>query len=407
MNRSLSTREITSLRGNSTDTNSRGRDARGRLRRILVSTLPLLALGGVAAGAGGLLVSPTRLVAQVAAAHQLGTVTSVAGSTIVLTSAAGAQVTVTVDPAATVLKLPAGSKNLKDATAATLADVTVGDRVLATGAAGPGPATLTASRMIVMKANDIAALKASQQTDWQRNGVSGLVRGVEGTALTLSASPHTIKVDTTPTTIFRRYAAGSVSFAAARPGTLADIQVGDQMSVRGNKSVDGTEITADEIVSGTFENLSGAIASINVQAQTLTLKDLVSKKPVTVQVTPKSDLRSLPAQAARAFAARNQPVSKPSPAATGTPDAKIDAVRTRRAGMDLSRMLPHLPKQTLSDLKVGDAVLIVASQAYGAGELTAITMLSGVEQMLSAKSSGAQAITLSPWTISAPDTGAP
>lgn len=400
------TGEFTGIQTLAPPLSTRRGSMRHGLRRLLGRFLPLLVLAGTSGGVVCGLVAPARLEAQ-AAAHQLGTVTSVTGSVVVLKSAAGVVVTVTADPAATVLQLPAGSKNLKDATPATLADVAVGDRVLATGSADAGAGTLTASRVIVMKASDIASLKESQRADWRRNGVSGLVRGVEGPVLTISASQHTMKVETTATTVFRRYAAGSVNFSAAVPGSLAEIQVGDQISVRGSKSGDGGEITADEIVSGTFQHLSGAIAAIDTQAQTLTLKDLVTKKSVTVQITPKSDLRRLPAETGRAFAERNQPLSKAAPAARdATQDGKSDAVRTQRAGMDLSRLLPRLPEEKLSDLKVGDAVLIVAS-AGGSSTLTAITMLSGVEQLLSAKGAGSQPITLSPWTLGAPDTGAP
>lgn len=356
----------------------------------------------------GWLAVPISIVAQTAK-HEVGTVTSVTGKTVMLQSAAGAQVTVILNSATTFLLLPAGSKNLKAATPASLANIAIGDRVLATGSAGSNPGTLTAARVIVMKSADITALNASQQADWRHRGVSGVVRGVEAPVVTISAAERTIQVNTTPATVFRRYAAGSVSFSAATPSTLSGLRVGDELSVRGVKSADGTEIAAEEIVSGTFENLSGAIASIDVQAQTLTIKDLVTKMSEVVQITPQSDLRSLPVDAARSLAVRNHSGSKSTPASPASssakPNPKGEADPTRNAGMDLSRMLPQLPQQKLSDLKVGDAVLIVASRADGAGPLTAITMLSGVEQLLSARSAGAKPITLSPWDLAAPDTG--
>jgi hypothetical protein len=49
--------------------------------------------------------------------------------------------------------------------------------------------------------------------------------------------------------------------------------------------------------------------------------------------------------------------------------------------------------------------MIVASKGAGM-QPTAITMLSGVEPILSASPSGAEAITLSPWNLGAPDAGA-
>jgi hypothetical protein len=76
--------------------------------------------------------------------------------------------------------------------------------------------------------------------------------------------------------------------------------------------------------------------------------------------------------------------------------------------MDLSRMLSKLPTETISDLKVGDAVMIVASQASsGSSNVSAVTLLSGVEPILAATPKGGETMTLSPWQVGggAPDAG--
>jgi hypothetical protein len=72
--------------------------------------------------------------------------------------------------------------------------------------------------------------------------------------------------------------------------------------------------------------------------------------------------------------------------------------------MDLSQMLNRLPTETLAELKAGDAVMIVASQlAPGSSEVTAVTLLSGVEPILAAP--GASTMSISPWNVGgdAPD----
>lgn len=339
------------------------------------------------------------IVAQ-SAPRQLGTVKTIDARKLTLATSAGATVVVTIIPETTIVQLPPGSKDLKTATPGTLANVAIGDRVLVTGKAGDEASSLTAARIILMKSDDIAAQKASQQADWQRNGLGGLVRGVDGAAFTIAAGPKTYKVATTSNTIFRRYALDSVAFGDAKPGTLEQVHTGDQISVRGPKSEDGATITADEVVTGTFQNLSGSIVSVDVTAQTVTLKDLATKKTQTIHVTPNSDLRKLPPQAAAMFSGRGGPQpAGAAPAAGARPaGAPAGAGEPRRAGMDLSRMLPRLPQVTLADLKAGDAVMIVASEGRGES-LTAITMLSGVEQLLSASGGSAQAITLSPWTL--------
>jgi hypothetical protein len=373
---------------------------------------------GFAFAALPLLISPVVLLAQApAAARQLGTVKAINGSTITLTTSAGADVAVTVVADAPVLQLPPGSTDLKAATPAKLEDVSVGDRVLASGKAGDAAGTLTASRIILMKSTDITARNAAEQRDWQMHGLGGLVRTVDGSTVTVVSGAKTLKIDTTPTTSFKRYAPDSVAFADVKPGALGEIRQGDQLRARGALADDHLSMTADEVVSGTFENLSGLIASVDAAAQTLTLKDLTTKKTVTVQVTAKSDLRALPVTAAATFAARNRPGGGDAgaagqggkPAGTGAGAAAgsggAPGTRPRNAGFDLSQMLSRLPTQTLADLKAGQAVMIVASEG-SSGNPTAITLLSGVDAILSATPAGQQPITLSPWNIGAEPEGA-
>jgi hypothetical protein len=361
-------------------------------------------------------VSPVALHAQApAAARQLGTVKAIDGSTLTLITAAGATVMVTVAADAKVSQLAPGSTNLKDATPASVGDVSVGDRVLAIGAAADAN-SLAASRLILMKSSDIAAKNAEEMREWQR-GFGGLVKTVDGSTITVASGTRMLKIETTSDTVFKRYAADSVNFGDAQPGALAGVHPGDQLRARGTVDDDRLSMTAKEIVSGSFENLSGVISAVNPSAGTLTLKDLATKKTVTVAVTSKSDLRNLPAQAAAAFAARNAPGAGAGGAGTGKPAAGQPArpagtigtgaggYGARRAGADLSQMLSRLPTQTLADLHTGEAVMIVASPDAN-GSPTAITLLSGVESILSATPSGQQPITLSPWSLGGPEGGA-
>ncbi len=367
----------------------------------------------------GPLLAPAALSAQASApaaaspARQLGTVKSIDGNNVTLVTAAGARVTVSVDPAAKVLQLPPGSTDLKAATPAAFSDISAGDRIV-TGKPGD---TASASRVILMKSSDITARHQAEQADWQRHGSGGLVKSIDGPIITIAVGPRQVKVDTTSSTLFRRYAPDSIKFEDARPGALADIHPGDQLSVRGEKSADGGEIKADEVVTGTFSNLSGAVASIDPAAGTLTLKDLTTKRNVTIKVTANSDLRKLSPQAAASFAARNNPAAAVSAApeataATARPAGAGSAAGSgapgsrARAGMDLSRMLARLPAEPLADLKTGDAVMVVASPSSDS-TYTAITLLAGVEPLLSTNPQAGQQLTLSPWNIGegAPEAG--
>jgi hypothetical protein len=321
-------------------------------------------------------------------------VKSINGNVVTLTTTAGAEVKVTVAPDASVLQIAPGG-DMKSAQPGKFSDVLVGDKVIL---GKPGD-TDTASRVILMKASDIAARNQAEQADWQKRGTSGLVKAVEGPEIMVTAGSKTVHVDTTSKTIFRRYAADSVKFQDAKAGTLADIHAGDQLSVRGDKSADGSSIAAEEVVTGTFANLSGLITAVDPAAGTVSFKDLATKKAVTVKITANSDVRELPAQAAAMFAARNKPGADAGPGGPPPGGAGGPGAGRARAGMDLSRMLARLPQVKLADLHPKDAVMIVASP--GADSFTAITLLSGVEPLLSA-APGEQPITLSPWSLGAP-----
>ena len=185
---------------------------------------------------------------------------------------------------------------------------------------------------------------------------------------------------------------------------------GTSFAYAGTKSDDGSSIQAEEVVSGSFKNLAGLIATIDAAKGTLTLKDLATKKTVTVTVTANSNVRTLPPQAAAMFAARAKGVERADLVearrqAAGAGQAEASGGGRpggagRSAGGDLSQLVSRLPNKTIADLKVGDAVMIVASQPDpGSATVTAVTLLSGVEPILAATPSGGPAMTLSPWNL--------
>ena len=267
--------------------------------------------------------------APAAAARQLGTVSAVTGNSLTLKTDAGQEVVVSVADGARILQLAPGSTDLKTAQPIALKDIAVGDRVLVNGKAGDSAAAFSAVRVILMKSTDIAQKHEMEQADWQKRGSGGIVKLVNaGTGtLTVSVGAKEIAVNTSSTTQFRRYAGDSVKFEDAKPGTLAQIQAGDQLRVRGAKSDDGSSIQAEEVVSGSFKNLAGLIATIDAAKGTLTLKDLSTKKTVIVTVTSNSNVRTLPPQAAAIFAARAKGGATGAGGTGGTPrrqQAKVE-----------------------------------------------------------------------------------
>jgi hypothetical protein len=245
-----------------------------------------------------------------------------------------------------------------------------------------------------MKSADIAQMQAAQQAAWRTNGVSGIVNAVDPAAgtITIAVGPKKMVINTSSKTEFKRFASDSVKYQDAKPSTLAQVMVKDQLQARGAKSADGASVQAEEVVFGAFENLSGQIGSIDPATGTITMKDLAMKKVVTVNLTANSDIRNLPLQMATRFAAQS---TGGGGRGGGAGDGGAEGAR-RSAGADLSQMIARLPTAKLADLHKGDAVMIVASEpTQGTGAYTAITVLTGVDPILDANPNGGMSLSMS------------
>ena len=353
----------------------------------------------------------------------VGAVQSISGNSFTLKSDAGVELTVTVQDSTRVLRSEPGQKSLKEATPIQFSEVQAGDRTLASGKASADGKTIAASTIVVMKKSDIASKQAKEREDWQRHSVGGLVSAVDSANNTVTISTMAmgqkkeIVVHVAPATIIRRYAPDSVKFDEATKSTLAEIKPGDQLRARGNRNPDGSEVTADEMVSGAFRNVAGTVQSIDKAKNQLTVIDLATKKPVTVTVGGDSQMRKLPEMMAQRIAQRlkggptaeNASAQATPPAAAGAPGARGGSGNggapgggaTRGNGGDmLQQILSRAPAVQLTDLQKGDAVMLVATQGSGSTTPTAITLLAGVDAILSASPKGSDTSTiLSPWNL--------
>ena len=372
---------------------------------------------------------PQQPAAQSATKQVVGAIQAINGSTITLKPDAGPDVSVAVQGSVRILRVAPGQTDLKSATAIQLTDLQVGDRILVRGVPSADGQSLMASTVIAMKRSDVEAKQQQERAEWQR-GVGGLVSAVDPAAGTIGisvAAPggvRTVAIRTTKDTVLRRYAPDSVQFDDAKPSSLAEIKPGDQLRARGARNPDGTEFAAEEIVSGTFRNISGTISNLDAAAGTLTVMDLASKKPMLVKISAQSQVLKLPPQLAQGLAfqmkggARAAAPGGAAPSGPGAPERGSPPESPRQGGQgnnergaadggsarparaaDLQQVLNRLPKATLADLQKGDAVMIVSTEGTASGGVTAITLLAGVEPILQASPTGAQAMTLSPWNI--------
>ena len=366
---------------------------------------------------------PVAASAQDAAAAKpatfLGTVQTLSGNTITVKNDAGATMQVTVEANARLLRIEPGQKTLAGASPFSLTDLQTGDRVMARGSANADGKSLDATMLVAIKGADIAQKQEQEREDWQKRGTGGLVKSVDPAAgaVTISSGAggtRTTVIHASPTTIVRRYAPGSVKFDQAVKSTLDQIKPGDQLRARGSRSADGTTLDAEEIVSGSFLNLAGAIQAVNADASTITLTDTATKKPVVISVTPDSEVKKLDPAVAQRLAARmsgaKRPDGSPAPAAGGPPAGASGPPGGDRpagapgrgpggSGPDFQQLLARSPSVTLKDLQKGNMVIVVATEGQSPQSATAITVVAGVEPMLQASTSASQAMLSSAWNL--------
>ena len=102
------------------------------------------------------------------------------------------------------------------------------------------------------------------------------------TTMTEAEAVVTVEANTS----FKRYAPDSVKFADAASSKLSDVNVGDQLRARGEKSADGLNVTAQEVVFGTFVLKAGTIAAVDAEAKRVTVKERGTKVTGTRQRPP-------------------------------------------------------------------------------------------------------------------------
>jgi hypothetical protein len=323
----------------------------------------------------------------------------------------------------TLLKVPPGAKDLKSATRFTADELQTGDRVDVRGSkpedisSTTPPNAIDARSVVLMSGRDLAQAHQAEAVAWQRS-TAGTVTSVDPSAHKLGITvrtpegPKPVSVIASDSTDFTRYSAETPKMPVR--SQLADIEPGDQVRVIGEKSEDGSTITAQKIYSGAFRTMAGTVTTISPDGKQLTVKDLETKQPLQITLTEDSVVRKLPPTMAMMLARRFNPDYKPAQNAgtehagnlAGTPPygAKAGEAAGGRSGAgtgnswnsggnggpgagsmrtgtgDLSRIIERAPAISLSDLKPGDAV-VVSGAVVGADKtrLTASSIIAGVE----------------------------
>lgn len=292
---------------------------------------------------------------------------------VIVKTAAGNEVTVTLSDRTTFMRIPPGEKTKDKFIPISATDFGAGDSVFARGRMTEDRKSMPALEFYVMSKAEIAQKRERESNEWRTRGVAGTISNLNATTneLTLDArtaeGPKAIVVAANGQTQFRRYAPDSVRFSDAKPSTFAELKVGDQLRALGTKSADGARFTPEEIVAGSFQTIGGAITEVNVEKQEIKLTDLQSKQAVTVVLAKDSSLRKLTPELLAAL----------TPAKPGSAPAK--------SNNDLQEMFDQLPTFTLQELKTGDSILVSSTRGSDPSRVTAIAIVSGVAPLLQEK----------------------
>lgn len=308
-------------------------------------------------------------------------------------------------------RMALGAKSLTGATDITLADVGQGDRVWARWRPGADQKTVPAAQLVVMSKADLAKKQEQERAEWRRRGVSGIVASLNPStqeitvsSRTLAGAPQSVIIPVTDKVLMRRYPPDTIpKYSDARPSKFAEVKVGDQLRALGDKTADGAHLTAEEVVFGTFKIAGGTVTAIDPATNQIKINDLQTKKPLTIILKPDSVLRRYPAgmfgggmepggpgaangapgqgQGQGGGQGGGQVQAQPRPQGAG-PGGPQGAGPGRGGGMNMADLLERLPIISINDLKVGDTIIMSSLQGADPTQLTAISLVTGIEPLL-------------------------
>jgi hypothetical protein len=166
--------------------------------------------------------------------------------------------------------------------------------------------------------------------------------------------------------------------------------VGDQVRVLGNRSSDGSSVTADEILSGSIVRAFGTITDINANNNEVSIKNDQTGQAYTVSLGKRSMVKRLPPEVAQNLAQRREQrqrrrqaqaestgVQTESPAGSGD---RRGANGQQRRGFQ--QLLEDQPAINIADLKKGDALMVSGTQGADAAHLTAVSVIVGDAELM-------------------------
>ena len=340
----------------------------------------------------------------------IGEVTAIdaAAKKVSIKTDGGDSVTVSLDENTAYLRLSPGETSLDKAATITLADVGVGDRVLARGATARNGEALPVKQLIVVSKTAVANAQERGREDFRQRGVAGRISAVnpDKREITVMARSRegasAVTISATDNTRFLRYAPDSMKLSDAVQSSFAGLQVGDQIRALGDKSADGSHVTAEEIIAGSFIRTGGTVTAVNPTTNEVTIKSAQTGQTINVVIGKRSSLRRMTPEAAAAFEQRR--AENRAAGQGGSPNAQGERRRREPSdgggansgasggrgprgggggGRNFQNAFENLPAITLGELKKGDVVFVTGSgSGADASRVTAIMLLTGDEAFL-------------------------
>src|SRR5437588_540779 len=305
-------------------------------------------------------------------------------------------------------RMAPGERTLASATDITLADVGQGDRVWARWRAGSDQKTVPTTQVVVMSKADVAKRQEQERAEWRKRGVSGIVTSVNPSTKEITVSSRSLMGDPqagiipiNDKVLMRRYPPDTIpKYSEAKLSTFEEVKVEDQLRALGDKSADGTRLTAEEVVFGTFKVVGGTVTAIDAAANQIKINDLKTKKPITIMLKPDSVLRRWPENMTAMFGGgmgpgasgpgkvgagpgqgqnQGQAAQRPQGAGPGCPQG--GGMRIGGSG-NVDDILERLPTISLNEVKVGDMIIMSSLPGSDPTQFTAISLVTGVEPLL-------------------------
>jgi hypothetical protein len=358
--------------------------------------LPLLACATVTKAQTTAASSPVQSDPSITANGVIAEVKAIDGAALqmIVKTDAGSVVTVILGEKTVYMRLAPGEKTLTNAAKISLTDVAEGDRVWARGKVADDRKSVPAAAIIVMTKADIAKKQEAERAEWRKRGILGVITGLkpEGNEITISSRSalgnQSVVIAVTDKVELRRYAPDSIKFADAKPSNFGELKVGDQLRALGERNAEGTQFTAEKIVTGAFRTVAGAVTAVDATTGEIKMNDMQTKQPLTIVLKQDAVLRKFPSMEQMGGMMVRGPVTGGGHApAAGQPHGGPGGPGTVRTGMggggvNINEMLERLPTVSVPDIKVGDTIIVSSTQGADPTRLTAIALVTGADTLL-------------------------